>query len=271
MAPKTKSLFVFIALIAFCIAINAQAKEIDLFVLAGQSNMLGYRGDASFYPADTEKLDDLIEFYWVAPGLSSSNGKWTHMQPQGGLFRKGHFGLEVSFARGLLQTGIRPYIFKYSVGSTSLAKNWLAPGQHGLYDDMVAELQKAIALQEQAGNKVKIRALIWVQGESDAETIEMAKEYRSRLSKLLRDFRERVSKNPRLPIVLGVDEQHPWVQANPVVVESQKQLVGAGVCQTFTSMVGLQKADVSHLAPVGLVAHGKLVLEAYLKLGRKCI
>lgn len=268
---KNKLHFVFIALIAFCSAASAQAKDLDLFVMAGQSNMQGYGGDAGFYPADPGKLDDLVGFYWVAPGLSSSKGMWTHLQPQGGLFRKGHFGLEVSFARGLVQTGNRPYIFKYSAGSTSLAKNWLAPGQHGLYDDMVAELQKAIWLQEKAGNKVKIRALIWIQGESDAETNEMAKEYRNRLSKLLSDFRERVAKNPRLPVVLGVDEQHPWVKANPVVVESQKQIVGAGVCQTFTSMAGLQKADVSHLAPIGLVAHGKLVLEAYLKLSSKCI
>ncbi len=193
------------------------------------------------------------------------------MQPQAGVFRKGHFGPEVSFARGLVRAGIRPYIFKYSLGSTSLAKNWLTPGQHGLYDDMVAELQKAILLQEKLGNKVKIRALIWIQGESDAETSEIATEYLNRLSKLLRNFREQVVKNPRLPIVLGLDEQHPWVKANPVVVEAQKKIAAVETCQTFTSMIGLQKADVSHLAPVGLVAHGKLVLEAYRKLSDKCI
>ena len=269
--PKNKLNFVFIVLLVFCSAIAAQAKDIDLFVMAGQSNMMGYGGDASFYPADPEKQDDLIGFYWVAPGMSSSKGIWTHMQPQAGVFRKGHFGPEVSFARGLVRAGIRPYIFKYSLGSTSLAKNWLAPGQHGLYDDMVAELQKAILLQEKLGNKVKIRALIWIQGESDAETSEIATEYRNRLSKLLRNFREQVVKNPRLPIVLGLDEQHPWVKANPVVVEAQKKIAAVETCQTFTSMIGLQKADVSHLAPVGLVAHGKLVLEAYRKLSDKCI
>lgn len=267
---KSKLNLSLIALLVFCGATLAQAKDIDLFVMAGQSNMTGYGGDASFYPADPENLDALIGFYWVAPGLSSSNSQWTHMQPQAGVFRKGHFGPEVSFARGLVQAGIRPYIFKYSLGSTSLAKNWLAPGQHGLYDDMVAELQKAILLQEKIGNKVKIRALIWIQGESDAETSEVAKEYRNRLSKLLRHFREQVVKNPRLPIVLGLDEQHPWVKNNPVVVESQKQIAAVETCQTFTSMVGFQKADVSHLAPVGLASHGKMVLEAYRKLSVKC-
>jgi len=257
-------------LFAFCFPASLWAAEIELFVLAGQSNMLGYGGNAKHYPSSQSRQDDQIGFYWVAPGISSSKGQWTKLQAQGGIFALGHFGIEVAFARGLIQNGLRPFIFKYSLGSTSLANDWLGPGEHGMYDEMVAELRKAIALQQSAGNKVTIKSLIWIQGESDAETKEMAGKYRSRLKQLIHDFRMNVANNPKLPVVLGVDEQHPWVKNHPVVVESQKQIAASDSCEVFTSMIGLPKMDASHLTPQGLEQHGKLVLEAYLGLRKKC-
>jgi hypothetical protein len=265
----SKLVFYFVFMVAISAA-SLRAEPVDLFVLAGQSNMQGYRGDARLYPADPKKLDQQIGFYWVAPGLSSSGGKWVQLQPQGGLFPRGHFGPEITFARELAQAGLRPVIFKYSSGSTSLAGNWLAPGSHGMYDDMVKELQKAIALQEKAGNKLTVRALVWIQGESDAQTDEMAVNYAARLTALIKDFRENVVRNPRLPVILGVDEQHPWVKEHLVVVESQKRMALMDSCEVFTSMVGLPKFDSTHLTPSGLETHGRLLQKAYMKLREKC-
>ncbi len=246
------------------------AGEVELFVLAGQSNMLGYGGNAIHYPRQHGELDDKIAFYWVAPGISSSNGRWTRMRAQGGIFPHGHFGIEVTFARGLVERGIHPYIFKYSLGSTSLANNWRGPGENGMYDQMLVELRKAIVALQSTGNQVTIKALIWIQGESDAETKEMADKYQLRLIKLIRDFRLSVASNPKLPVVLGVDEQHPWVRNQPVVVESQKRIAASDGCELFTSMIGLPKIDTSHLTPQGLQLHGKRILEAYLDLRKKC-
>lgn len=260
----------FCFLIAICFPAYLWAAEIELFVLAGQSNMLGYGGNAKYYPTAQSRNDEQIKFYWVAPGISSSKGKWTSLQAQGGIYPPGHFGIEVTFARGLVQNGIHPFIFKYSLGSTSIAKHWLGPGEHGMYDEMVAELRKAIALQQSAGNRVTIKSLIWIQGESDAETKEMADNYRSRLKQLINDFRRNVANNQKLPVVLGVDEQHPWVRNNPLVVQTQKQIAAADTCEIFTSMIGLPKIDTSHLTPQGLEQHGKLILEAYLGLRKKC-
>lgn len=179
-------------------------EPVDLFVLAGQSNMQGSRGDARHYPVDKKKLDAQIGFYWVAPGLSSSGGEWKHLQPQGGIFPQGHFGPEITFARELVQAGLRPVIFKYSAGSSSLVENRRAPGRQGMYDDMVKELQKAITLQEKAGNKVTVRALVWIQGESDSQTDEMAMNYYNRLEDMINDFRENVIKIPSYPLFWGL-------------------------------------------------------------------
>ena len=233
----------------------AVSAEIDLYVLAGQSNMYGHCGDASMYPRDTDGLDRKVLLY---------NQEWTAMQPQSGRFPKGHFGPEVTFARELARLGDKVAIFKYSQGSTSLALDWLAPGEGGMYDRMLAELSKANKQLQERGHQPVIRALIWIQGESDAQTAEMASAYKARLARMIDHFRTFVG-NDALPIILGVDEQHPWVKINPQVVEAQ-QLLAEDDGITFTSMIGLEKADSSHLTPRALVMHGKLLFSALKKL-----
>lgn len=87
-------------------------RPVDLFVMAGQSNMQGWQGDAKDYPADPRGVDKAIRFYWVTPGHSPSQGQWTSLMAQGGRFPKGHFGPEVGFARQLKSAGLNPAIFK---------------------------------------------------------------------------------------------------------------------------------------------------------------
>jgi hypothetical protein len=263
--------FLIIVLLTFAIIPPIlRAEDIDLFVLAGQSNMQGWQGNAENYPADPNGIDKRIKFYWVTPQYSSSQGKWTFMQPQGGLFPKGHFGPEVTFARLLVSDGYNPAIFKYSLGSTSLAYDWKAPGKNGMYDQMVAELKKAVTLLQKQGHKVSFKALAWIQGESDAESKELADEYGNMLKLLIDHFRGKVAKEERLPIILGLDEQHSWVKAFPKVLEAQQQIAKEDQEIIFTSMIGLEKADPTHLTPKGLVEHGARLFAAYKMLTTKC-
>jgi hypothetical protein len=239
------------------------AEDIDVFIIAGQSNAQGWQGDAERYPKDSDGLDKTIRFYWVTPGFSSSDGKWTVLKAQGGRFTHGHFGLEVSFARSLKKAGYNPAIFKYSLGATSIAKDWKGPGDGKMYDQMVQELKKALSLLKKQGHKVNVRGFIWIQGESDAQYPEMADAYKGRLKSLIDDLRNNVTKNKELVIILGVDEQHPLIKKNPQVVLAQKTLAKEDSNIIFTSMIGLEKADSTHLTPPGLKEHGKRIYEAY--------
>jgi hypothetical protein len=242
---------------------DAIAEECDLFIIAGQSNAQGWTGDAAHYPVDQHGVDNTIRFYWVTPGHSSSNGKWTTLKAQGGLFKKGHFGPEVTFARSLRLAGYNPAIFKYSLGATSIANDWKGPGDGKMYGQMVAEFKKALALLEKDVQGVKVRGFVWIQGESDAQTPVMAEAYKERLKLLIEDLRENVARNPNLPVILGVDEQHPFVKDNYQVVRAQQALAKEGQDIVFTTMLGLEKADSSHLTPKGLEAHGKRIFHAY--------
>ena len=248
------------------LASPATAATIDLHIMAGQSNMQGWRSDAKSYPADPNQMDKKIPFYFEAVDYSSSQRFWDTMRSQEGHFLKGHFGPEVTFARSIKNYGFNPAIFKFSFGSSSIETVWKAPGQNGLYDRMIRELQFSIKLLEQAGHQVNIRSFTWIQGETDASSDQLASRYYGNLKRMLHHFRNVVVKNPSLPVILGVDEQHPYVKLRPQVVQAQQQLSKEDRNIAYTTMYGLEKSDVTHLTAQGVVQHGQRIFQAYLNL-----
>jgi hypothetical protein len=94
----------------------------------------------------------------------------------------------------------------------------------------------------------------------------MAEAFKGRLSTLVNDWLNNVAKDKNLPIILGVDEQHPYLKKNPQVVTAHKEIAAADKNIIFTSMIGLEKADSTHLKPCGLIKHGDRLFDAYKKL-----
>lgn len=242
------------------------ADTIDLFVMGGQSNMQGWRSDAASYPPNGKQLDTNIPFYWEAVDYASSEGEWQTLGPQAGHFLKGHFGPEVTFSRQLMRAHYKPAIFKYSYGSSNLRDIWKAPNKKGLYDKMVQQYKRAVQRLGVQGHEVNVRAFIWIQGESDADSDQLAKSYYHNLKNMLNHFRRVVVKNPKLPVLLGVDEQHPHVKQRPIIVDSQKKIAAEDPNIVFTSMMGLEKDDVTHLTAKGVIEHGRRLYDQYVQL-----
>ena len=240
--------------------------KLDLFIWAGQSNAQGWMGDAAFYPEEEKELDDSILLNWTFVDNESSGGNWGKLQAQKGRFPKGHFGPEVSFGRELKKAGYHPAIFKYTKGATGLARDWKAPGQGGIYDSMVQDLKLAIHRLEDQGFEVTLGGLIWIQGETDAGSDTTAREYYANLKQMIQHIRDVVLDEPNLKIILGVDEQHSFVKEHPVVLAAQRRLAEEDPNIVFTSMLGLPKADATHLTPAGLVGHGKRIANAYVSM-----
>lgn len=233
----------------------------DLFVLAGQSHLVGLQGDAVFYPTDAASADTSIPFYFVEPGRAHSNG-WTNLRPQPGLYPAGHFGPEICFARALRGAGLNPAIFKYALESTSIAEDWLLPGHGGLYDLMRIELEKACRLRIQTGDQLRFRAFVWLQGESDARTTEMADAYHERLKTLLQHFRTTYA-GLGLMTILCSDEQHPFTKKHPAVIQAQKSVCTELPETVYFSMGGLEKQNGNHLSPDGINKHGQRIFDVY--------
>ena len=250
----------------FCLLFSQSlfAEDYELFIVAGQSNAQGWKGDAAKYPKN--KIDKDIPFFYASPKIGSSKGAWTTLGPQEGRFPKGHFGPEISFARLNQKQGNKTAVFKFTLGATSLAGKWRAPGKGGLYDQMVDEYKKALTEMKKAGHTITVKGFIWIQGESDAGNPKANKAYLKNLETLISDL-EKVVGNKDFKIILGVDEQHPKVKQFPGIVEAHQAFVKENKERAiFTSMVGLKKADATHLLPESLDEHGQRLFEAYTKL-----
>ena len=128
---------------------------------------------------------------------------------------------------------------------------------------------KVVALLEGQGHRVSFKAFVWIQGESDAESRELADGYGDMLKLLINDFRTKVAKDNQLPVILGLDEQHPWVKEFPEVMKAQQKLAQEEQNVIFTSMIGLEKADGTHLTPKGLEEHGARLFASYKTLTTK--
>jgi hypothetical protein len=252
---------------------NTSSDALDVVIVAGQSNAQGWTGDGRRFEPDP--IDAEIPFRWMIPGHnprlrgeSQKSKGWETLGPQNGICGYGnpasHFGLEISMARALAKAGTHIAVIKVSIGATSLYGDWKLPGEKGLTDAMLAEVQEAMNDLGKAGRKPRIRGFVWIQGESDANA-EHAKDFQPLLSKLISELRKAWNE-PNLPVVLGLDEQHPYVRNYPQVVAAQKAIAEADPFATWTSMVGFEKHDVSHLTNAGLHKHGERIADALTAL-----
>ena len=250
-------------ILALLFTFSIGAKEINLFIIAGQSNAQGWKGDAAKYISD--EIDQEIPLFYKSPGIGSSKEKWTTLGPQEGRFKTGHFGPEISFARSLKKAGNNTAIFKFTLGATSLAGKWKKPGEGGLYEQMIEQLKIALPLLEKKGYTVNPKALIWIQGEADSGSPKASALYLENLTLLINDLKKEL-KVEKLKVILGVDEQHPKVKQNPKVLNTLQSYANNKQDAIFTSMIGLKKADATHLAPESLHEHGQRIFEAYQKI-----
>lgn len=242
---------------------------LDLFVLAGQSNMQGFTSSALYYPPDNDNTDLNIPFWWVSAFSSNSGGQWTHLQKQGGRFPEGHFGPEVTLARRLFLQGYRPAIFKFCAQSTSLAEYWRHPGEGGLYDVLIRSLITAMRQLEANGSSIRYQATIWVHGESDAKVKKDAIAYKSHLSQLFSHYRKRIPGADGGVFVLSVDEDHPYCKINTEVVRAHLELCAENKDFIWSSMKGLEKYDETHLTANGVNAQGMRLYSSFLSAAEK--
>jgi len=220
---KFSWLFLLIILIAW--PTQAQEKElpVKVFILGGQSNMDG-----------TGKGEELPEEYVVAPENSmiwdNKKKKWVTLRTDSfSERRKYKFGPEVAFTH-MLAKKYPKYtiaIVKTSAGGTKLWKHWL-PGQ-GMYKAFLRNMNNAVKALELEGRTYDICGMLWMQGESDAETLEWANDYEANLKVLYKDVREQTQK-PNLPIVMGrisigLLRETPWVFDYAEVVQAAQDRV----------------------------------------------
>jgi hypothetical protein len=146
--------------------------------------------------------------------------------------RKGKFGPEIAFSH-LMAKKFPDYtiaIVKVSAGGTKLWKHWLP--EQPMYSRVLKNMEKAMQQLSDSDVVCEIEGMLWMQGESDAETIEWANAYENNLKILFTDVRKQTKKE-NLPIVMGrisigLLRETPWCfDYTERVQEAQEKVAAA--------------------------------------------
>jgi len=223
------------------------AETTKVFLLAGQSNMVGWSSNSGL-PQELQQPRPDIQVYW--------NGVWDDLQPGlGG--NSSYFGPEITFGRDIVdaQPGESVVFVKYSVSGTSLWNDWRATDGVEYTNFMNAVDNALLSISEP-----EIIGMIWMQGESDAYSPHSTLEYAQNYEQNLTDFIQHIRTDfdvPDLPFVIGQISQSPvWVWAG--IVRQAQLNVSQTVPNTtlvITDELGL-KADGMHYDANGTVTLG---------------
>lgn len=262
-------------------------KVFDVVLVAGQSNAVGFDADAATLapdPADTE-----VRFWWRCGDPppdeydSTGGGAWTPLQPQPrgtpdpdktkprqyGNFRfeRGGFGPEIGFARRLTSKQTNPLaIIKVAFSGTGIGTDWdpAAAGKDGAcYRALLDEVRQALAAAEAEGLAVRLRALIWVQGENDAKP-EKAAVYEEKLYELVGSLRRDLSA-PNLAVLMGVNTTFGGGTNMVQVVDAQKAVASRMPRCVYVDTEGASLANQAHFDTDGTLEIGRRFAEALIQ------
>jgi Carbohydrate esterase, sialic acid-specific acetylesterase len=155
------------------VAASVIPAEIDVYLLGGQSNMLGTALSTSLPPAQLS-MPEILFYVSGREAPTAIAGKVVTLQPANG----STFGLEIGIGERLrsLRPGRPMALIKFADGGTSLEIGW-KPGTSSTnnsnwgpqYKSFVATVNGGLAALEAAGWVPVIRGMCWQQGEQDAK------------------------------------------------------------------------------------------------------
>jgi hypothetical protein len=240
-------------------AAGRNPKPVDLVVVAGQSNAVGYGLDAAEVPKELRRSDPGIRiwngsaFVPLAPGANTGTVKY----PQS-------WGPETGFARQWRAThpSGELFIVKSAKGSTALAAgpglDW-APASRELFADTGQAVRKARAALAASGRTPRVTAILWMQGEEDAGDRTRAGAYRTNLTRALAAMRADWG-DPSTRIVVGrITPGFPY--ARVVRAAQASATAEAGAALVDTDSYPLQ--DGVHYAAQGQARLGADMYRAY--------
>jgi hypothetical protein len=173
-----------------------EGRSIEVFILAGQSNMEG-RASCGDLPVAIRGVQPAVLFYYADRwGLLAPGSSERPAPPDG-------FGPEISFGHELARAdpARRFALIKHTRGGTSLAADW-APRHGREFHAMREKTRRALEELRASGHEPRLRGFVWMQGEKDAAEKAAAEAYEQNLRALVREVRS-VFGEPTLPIVLG--------------------------------------------------------------------
>ncbi len=191
-----------------------QAKDL-VFVLAGQSNMVG-QGKASELAPAYRQVPANVDYYY--------NGYKTPLN------RFKHFGPEIGFAHEISRRfpHDRIKLIKFAVGGTSMFA-WdpiwdpvkASSTRNASAGPLFKKLIKTVNIQFD-GNNSELAGILWMQGEADAKYLNAAKQYAGNLNRFVNALRRELHSPNAMFIMGSVNPPLRLFPSTPIVQHAQK-------------------------------------------------
>jgi cysteine-rich repeat protein len=256
------------------------AAPVDVFILAGQSDAVGFgsnaadlppelfapRPDIPFWFAEGPIFALAFEVFWITSGsafvplgFQSDPSGFTFNGPVDG------YGCEITLGRALADS--RPVaVVKVAVNGAGLAADWNPAAPRSLYPRLMNEVAGAQAALAASGDVGKIAGFFWVQGATDAGAAASASAYEDNLTSFIQRLRADFGAQdlPFLLARLSINTSLPFLG----VVRAAQMNVANAVADTAivdTDDLPLL-ADNSHLSGAAQLMLGQRFADAYLAL-----
>lgn len=182
--------------------------RLRILLIAGQSNADG-RAVVSGLPTSLQSPQADVDFYYKTQGNAAT---LTTLRP--GLTETSQFGPEILLGRRFAdlhsgEAGTRVAIIKYANGGTNLYSQWKAGGdatttgdgtEYVTFQQTVSSGLAALAAAHPSA-ALELESMVWMQGESDTNSLTYANAYQVNLATFIADVRATFGAN--LPFIIG--------------------------------------------------------------------
>lgn len=211
---------------------------VDVIILTGQSNAVGYT--YSTYLLDSIGYEKTYEYYLGYQGIGICYNNWekndldqmfhtydslndsVYFVPVrlGEGYEEDAFGPEIGIAESLSKDcSNKVFIIKFACGSSSLHEDW-ARRFCPLYPLLIDFVYQKMKLLSNYGYEPTVKAMCWMQGESDANSQWHTETYLSNLENFVSNVRsdlKYLSNGIEIPFIdAKISNAHQWQYANEV-------------------------------------------------------
>lgn len=259
----------------FLVIPSSRSMSIKLFILAGQSNMVGYQSNIKELSDRLKQPQNNVFWYsrerqWVPLTPPTEPLPSTNWMPH-----QVGFGPEITLGRTIAEKlNDRVALVKYAVNGSNLAEDWNPENNASLYYKMRDRVSQAIATLEASGYLVDLAGFFWMQGEADASHENLAPHYEANLIQFIQKVRDDFN-HQKLPFIYGMvhfgnnhSKPNGITNCCGKIVREAQMRVSKKVAFTRTvetEFLPLDR-DLLHFNSQGLIQLGKLFAQTWIDL-----
>lgn len=239
----------------------SHADTVKVFLLAGQSNMVGQAREKDLPEHLKQPQNDVLFFY----NYKNTSSGVVPLAPGSG----NQFGPELTFGRTLADTlpAEKYAIIKFAVNGSNLFNHWKPVNDNRgvYYKRFQVVVQEGLDALKAAGHTPQIVGMLWTQGEADGLANRTTEQYQQDLTEFIADVRNRYGKD--LPFLFNrlaegqrqlSDEQRQSIRA------AQEAVAAADPNAWLIETDGLKQTDTVHFNAEGQIELGTRFAKTWL-------